>query len=65
MQTVKVSSHISSDLHSDVSRLAEQNQTTIGAVVNYGVGLAVRELKRNPRAAKRLAKDNRIKAGKD
>ena len=61
MQTRKVSADIPVDLHLRIKQLALANGTTVAGIVEFGLGLAAKQLKHDPSAAGRLAKDNRLK----
>ena len=61
MKTRKVSADIPVPLHLQIKQLALANDTTIAVLVAFGLRLAAKQLKHDPRAASRLAKDNRLK----
>jgi hypothetical protein len=60
MQTRKVGAEIPLDQHIELTSLAKTHSTTVGALVQLGLQLVIDELKNNPKAAKTLARDNRL-----
>lgn len=56
---VKVSATVSRKMHQDVHAAACKAHSTVGALVVYGLKLAIRELQQKPRALSQLPTDGR------
>lgn len=57
---VKVSGLVEHATHEAMTTLAQQERTTIGAIVSFAVPLALRELASNPQALGALGRDRRL-----
>lgn len=62
MKTFKVSGHITAEEHAALMQVAVTTGRRSTAIVAYGVKLALKKLKTNPRTLERIERDGRFRA---